>query len=100
MRISPSSDPGDGQLEMVRVEALRPAGVVMLLPGVFRGRHIRHPAVHVDSFRSITLVCDRPTLVHCDGELWRTLAPGERLEVSVVPHALNLLAPPPPTPDA
>lgn len=93
MRIAPSADPADGRLDMVRVDAMRPAQVVTLLPSVFLGLHGRSSAVHLSQVSHVELSVDTPATVHCDGDLWRTVLPGEALSVQVCPAALRCLRP-------
>jgi diacylglycerol kinase (ATP) len=93
IRISPRSDLSDGQLDMVRVDDLRPAGVAALLPRAYLGRHVGHPAVHVTPFHHLALSPAEPTLVHCDGDLWRVVEAGETVEVQSCRDALTCLVP-------
>lgn len=93
MRISPRSEVGDGQLELVAVRALRPAQVVALLPSVFLGLHTRHPAVSIRSFRSLTVVADIDVPVHADGEMLAPLGAGQPLAVKIDVAAVRILAP-------
>lgn len=93
MRISPKSEVGDGQLELVLVRALRPAQVVALLPSVFLGLHTRHPAVSIRPFRRLRIEALETTPVHVDGEEHPPVPAGGTLEVRVEPAAVRVLAP-------
>jgi len=94
MRISPASSLDDGALEMVLVRALRPAQVVLLLPTVFVGQHLRHRAVSVTPFRRLRLTARDAVPLHCDGESLTPLAAGASVDLRVEPAAIRLLAPP------
>jgi len=88
MRIAPGARPDDGCLDLCiagdvsRMTALRQLG------NLYRGTHVRHPAVTLRQATSITLDADAPTPVHLDGEPFGTLP----LHVEVVPGALTIAA--------
>jgi diacylglycerol kinase (ATP) len=96
MRMAPQAALGDGRLDLVLVESLRPAQVVALLPTAFLGWHVRHPAVRVQRFASLTLVPQEDIWLHCDGEDVGFLPAGQTLVVRVEEAALRYLGPKPP----
>lgn len=92
MRICPDASVDDGLLDaclvgdISRIEALRQ------LPGLYRGRHVRHPAVRMLRTRSIELReldGSGGTRTHLDGEPFGPLP----LRVEVLPGAISVAAP-------
>ena len=70
MQIAPQADPSDGLLDLCVVRAVSRRRVVSVLPRVFWGGHVRHPAVTVlRSLRVVVEVLDgAPRPVWADGE--------------------------------
>ncbi|MGI8947061.1 MAG: diacylglycerol/lipid kinase family protein [Ornithinimicrobium sp.] len=88
MRIAPDADPRDGLLDLVVITPVGPTQALRLLAAVFRGRHTRHPAVHVR--RGSVMRIEGPDLTAFgDGE---PLAPLP-LTCRVRPAALEVLVP-------
>ena len=69
MRIAPDADPGDGRFDVVIVSAVARRTVLAMLPSLFRGRHVRHPAVRIErsSFLQIE-TAGAPRPLYADGE--------------------------------
>jgi YegS/Rv2252/BmrU family lipid kinase len=68
MEIAPSADPSDGLLDAVLVGDVSKLELLRELPGLFHGRHVRHPRVKV--IRSDRFDLDAPDQeVTIDGEL-------------------------------
>lgn len=88
MRIAPDADPADGLLDLVVITPVRAVSALGLLGSVFRGRHTRHPAVHIRRGRTVRI--EGPELTAFgDGE---PLAPLP-LTCRVRPAALDVLVP-------
>lgn len=68
MRIAPDADPCDGLLDVVVVEAMPRWELLCQLPGLFSGKHVRHPRVHVLRAEWVE-VNGMPQEVTIDGEL-------------------------------
>ena len=67
MRVCPDADLTDGLVDVVVVGPLSRARFLRLFPGVFRGTHVRDPAVQVSRAREVTI--EGPTrTVYADGE--------------------------------
>jgi diacylglycerol kinase (ATP) len=65
-------------------------GLFRALPGLYRGRHVRHPAVRIERARSVSLTVDPPAALIADGE---TLAESTRqARFDVWPRALLVVA--------
>jgi diacylglycerol kinase (ATP) len=67
MKIAPDADPRDGVLDVTMIGDVSRATLVRVLPSVYSGRHVQHPAVTTGRGRTIHL--DAPHAVVCaDGE--------------------------------
>ncbi len=60
MAICPDADPTDGCLDIVIVDPLPAAKLLLLLPLVFSGRHVRHPAVSVHRAQHVDVAVGQP----------------------------------------
>jgi YegS/Rv2252/BmrU family lipid kinase len=70
MHIAPKARPDDGLLDLVILGATdRRTLVGDLLPRVYRGTHLRHPAVHFARGTTITIESDPPLPLELDGEI-------------------------------
>lgn len=88
MQIAPHALPDDGKLDVCLVKSVSRCDVVMILPRVFRGGHISHPAVSIHKVRALRIDADIPMPIWADGErVSQTPA-----EISVEAGALKLLA--------
>jgi diacylglycerol kinase (ATP) len=87
MRIAPIADPGDGQADVVVVEAAPKAQLLAWLPSIYLGKHIAAPFVHCARARSIDIETgsgNGPMTFEGDGEV--TLpAPGN---ITLMPGAV------------
>lgn len=92
MRIAPEARLDDGLLDCVVVRAISRVALLRVFPGVFRGAHVRHPAVTVVRAPAATLRLDRPLTSYGDGE--PLVEVGERaVRFAVLPGALRVMAP-------
>jgi diacylglycerol kinase family enzyme len=91
MRLAPGASLDDVLLDLVLVRALPRLRALALLPGVYRGRHVRHPAVEIVRVRSATISSARRLPVFGDGEPLGEAGPGG-VTVGVLPGALSVLA--------
>lgn len=57
MAICPEADPSDGLLDVTVVDPLSAPRLLLFLPLVYSGRHVRHPAVTTYRARSVSLTC-------------------------------------------
>ena len=89
LRIAPDAAYDDGLLDVVVVGPVSIPVFVKVFPSVFKGRHVRHPAVSVRRAREVSLATvGRDLIVYADGE--RIGATPLRCEV--VPGAVRVLA--------
>jgi diacylglycerol kinase (ATP) len=68
MRIAPRARMDDGWLDLVIIEPISLARLVVLFPRVYRGTHVDHPAVHSRRVRRATLSCSSDLTLYADGE--------------------------------
>lgn len=93
IRVAPDARLDDGLLDVVAAGPFSRAGVVRIFPGMYGGRHVRHPQVQVIRSRRV-LVEPAPHLgrtppdAHADGERIGPLP----LVAEVVPGAVRVLA--------
>lgn len=93
IRIAPDAMMDDGLLDVVVAGPFSKVGVVRIFPGMYAGRHLRHPAVQVFRSRSVLIESD----LRLGGEPPAAFADGERLgplplRADIHPGALAVLA--------
>jgi len=100
LRMCPDAQPTDGLLDVIVADPVSRLTLIRLYPSVFRGAHVRHPAVHSFRTRTVTLeTLPRPATArrrpgadvivgYADGERIHPLP----LTVTAVPGALQVLA--------
>lgn len=92
LKIAPDAVVDDGLLDVVVAGPFSKPGVVKIFPGIYRGRHVGHPAVEVMRSRSVLI----EPLTHLGALPPAAFADGERigplpLRVTVDPGALSVL---------
>ena len=88
MKIAPGADPQDGALDVCLARSVSRREVIMMLPRVFSGSHLKNRAVSMHRVKSLRIDTETPMAIWADGErVSETPA-----EISVVPRALKLLA--------
>lgn len=88
MLICPDAEPDDGWLDLTVVDGVPRRTLLRVLPKVYSGRHVAHPAVRTARARSVGIAA--PGLVaFADGEEVGPLP----LTIDVVPGALRVLVP-------
>lgn len=92
MQIAPAADPRDGKLEVCIVRQVPKLTVLTVLPRLFWGGHVGHPAVRMERTSWLRIHTDEPHLLHADGEpLAHT-----PVAIEAVPAALQVVLPPSP----
>lgn len=93
VKIAPDALPDDGLLDVVVAGPFTKRGIVQIFPGMYSGRHVRHPAVQV--FRSRTVLIEpvsalgaMPPDAFADGERLGPVA----LLAQIHPGAVHVLA--------
>jgi YegS/Rv2252/BmrU family lipid kinase len=68
MKIAPRAAPTDGLLDILIDHASRKEGLA-LLPKIYRGEHVPHPAIEQAKRVKVSVTADAPLLVEADGEV-------------------------------
>jgi diacylglycerol kinase (ATP) len=92
MRIAPGARPDSGSLEICIVRYVGRPAVVTMLPTVFWGGHVQHPAVRMvrSTWMRLEVLEGGERVVYADGEH----VGSSPVEVRVNPHSLELVTPP------
>ena len=91
MRVCPDALVDDGLLDVTVLGRISTLEFLRVFPSVYRGTHVRHPAVSVHRARSVVLEA-AGVVAYADGERLRALP----VDVECVPGAVRVLAPPAP----
>lgn len=89
MQIAPHAQPSDGLFDICVVEDVKRLEVMKMLPKIFGGNHLSHPAVKVYRGRKVKMEARERVMVQADGELKGTLPMGFEIE----PNAFPVLVP-------
>ncbi len=89
MLLAPDASLDDGLLDVVMVEHVPKLTFLRLLPGVFKGEHVRQPTVRVLRARELKLAADRPFTLYADGDPIAELP----VTVRLLPAAVRVLVP-------
>ena len=89
LRLAPEAQISDGWIDAVFVDDLSFWGVLKLLPRLMHSGDLRTPQVKRIRAKRVKLTTSRPCMFHGDGEI---IGPAP-VEIEVVPHAVQLLAP-------
>lgn len=73
LKIAPQADPSDGYFNICLIREVSQMEVVKVLPSVFNGNHINHPAVNFYKGKRVKIESAEEVLVQADGELKGTL---------------------------
>ncbi|WAA10080.1 diacylglycerol/lipid kinase family protein [Fervidibacillus albus] len=87
MKISPESDPVDGQLEVIVVHNISKFKILTLFMTVFWGKHIQMKEVTILKGKRIRIRTDVPSILHADGEY----AGVGNVDIELVPRSIPLL---------
>ena len=90
MKIAPEAEPDDGRLDVCVVGDISRRTGLREMPNLYRGTHVRNPAVSMHTARTIRMEGDAVTRIHLDGEPFGTLP----LEVWIAPGVLSVSASP------
>lgn len=89
MMICPRATTDDGLLDVCIVGDVSRSEALGQLPGLFSGRHARHPKVEFHRARAVRIEAAADTKAHLDGEV----VAGPPLEFAVAPSALTVIVP-------
>lgn len=90
MYMAPHARVDDGLLAVVWAGDLGKAETLAVLPKLFSGGHLKHPKVFHTTAREVRVTSDTPLAIHADGESVGRVPAHFR----VIPHALEVIAPP------
>jgi YegS/Rv2252/BmrU family lipid kinase len=91
MQLAPDARLDDGLLDIVMIGMHSKRRFLTMLPKVFSGAHVHHPAVRVLRGRELRVDADRPFTVYADGDPIGDTP----VTIRVVPQALRVLVPAP-----
>ncbi len=90
MHVAPKAQLADGQFDLVILGGTNRRRLLSeLLPRVYRGTHLRHPAVHLLRGATIAITAEPPLPLELDGEIVGSTP----ATFSLLPQALNVFAP-------
>jgi diacylglycerol kinase (ATP) len=89
MRITPRASLDDGLLDMCIIKPVSRFTLLRVLPRVFRGGHLDHPAVLYAQTRSVTIESTKPAELFADGEFIQALP----AKIETLPSALEVIVP-------
>ncbi len=89
LRLAPEAQISDGWIDAVFLDDLSFWGVLKLLPRLMRSGDLQTPQVKRIRAKRVKLTTGKPCMFHGDGEI---IGPTP-VEIEVVPHAVQLLAP-------
>jgi YegS/Rv2252/BmrU family lipid kinase len=93
--LNPAARPDDGRLDGCLIRDCSLPRLVRLALQSRRGKHAKAKEVEMIQSRSFTISSSQAFAVQADGEIvggFRTPAAFEKIEIRVIPHALNLIA--------
>ena len=91
MRIAPSAEVDDGQLDLVIAGEIPRLELLRIFPKVYRGRHVDHPAIKIIRTGWARISVDREMMMFGDGEPLVRVG-SEPVEVEVFPRTLRAVA--------
>lgn len=87
MKIAPHAVVDDGMLDLCLVRSVNRWEVLKMVPRIFNGGHIHHPAVSLHQLRKLSVESDAPLSLWADGEpMGQTPA-----TIEVVPNGLSII---------
>lgn len=89
MIVAPDASLEDGALDVVLIANVSKRDYVRTVPQVFKGTHVRHPAVRVLRGREVRVEADRPFVVYADGDPIGEVP----ITIRALPGALQVLMP-------
>jgi len=87
MMIAPNAETADGLIEYVRWGPIGRLGLILNLPGLYTGAHVRHRLAERSSVRRVDFFLDAPVDVALDGEV----ATLHCEAIEVLPGAMNVV---------
>ena len=88
VHIAPMASNSDGQFDLMIAGPVSRGRIFTLLPTLMSGKHLGEKEITHEPVRRLTVEAEEPVLCHLDGEIQPPL---QRLEISLLPGALQLL---------
>lgn len=89
--MAPNAKLDDGFFDVVLIPEIPKRTIMAILPRLFKGTHIKHPAVRTFRTRHLTVESQPSTPIHADGEVISTGS--EKIEYELIPGKLTMLMP-------
>lgn len=89
MMLAPGARLDDGRFDVVVISSLSKPRFLATLPKVFKGTHVRHPAVSIRRARELVVDADRPLTLYADGDPIGATP----VTIRVVPGAVRVIVP-------
>ena len=89
MRIAPEAKPDDARLDICVVGDISRLTALREMPNLYRGTHVRNPAVSMHTAQTVRIEGGPSTLIHLDGEPFGGLP----LHIRVAPSWLSVATP-------
>ncbi len=87
MNITPKAVPDDGLLDICIAHDVSKLTVLMVLPQLLKGKHLKNKHITYFTTTSLTAVCDPVSRIEVDGEVME----GTPIELNIVPKSLTVL---------
>ncbi len=91
-KLCPLAELDDGKLDLCIVQAIPLTRIILSLPSVIRGTHLRYPYVTYRQPRNIRLSFDGVLPLYCDGEL-PSVKDKRQISISIIPKKLKVFCP-------
>jgi diacylglycerol kinase (ATP) len=88
MRIAPSARIDDGLLDLLIVKEVSRGTFLSVFPKVYKGEHVGHPALLLETARKVEIELDRPVDLYGGGEPIRPVPTGEKIVLEVMAGGL------------
>lgn len=90
--VTPEAKFDDGLLHYATIRKVSRLMMFRLIPEVMNGTHGRFKPVKMGTCRKMSVACDQPLYVHCDGEIYAGFGTDIRqLTVEILPNAIRFL---------
>jgi YegS/Rv2252/BmrU family lipid kinase len=90
--VTPEAKFDDGLLHYATIRKISRLMMFRLIPEVMNGTHGRFKSVRMGTCRKMSVACDQPLYVHCDGEIYAGFGTDIRqLAIEIIPNAIRFL---------
>jgi YegS/Rv2252/BmrU family lipid kinase len=90
--VTPEAKFDDGLLHYATIRKISRLMMFRLIPEVMNGTHGRFKPVRMGTCHKMSVACDQPLYVHCDGEIYAGFGTDIRqLAIEIIPNAIRFL---------